>query len=267
MKTPDYSSRRFLIVDDEPFMLNTIERMLKQCKPNAILRATDGISGLKAIKDDFLQVDCIISDCNMQPANGLQFLQAVRMGLNPRIPREQPFIMLTGLGDTDTVKAALTLDVSGYVVKPVALEKLVQTIDRAFERPISLKEPSYYEVAKLPKIQVVFEASSTVPTACVILPRSNAARTNTTMRAKIAQFKHEHATRDGEDDVKIKNRRTCDILELREGHVLAQDIEAEEGATLLRRGVQLDRTMVERLRTIFTEAGINQSIWIGELEK
>ena len=121
-KAPDYSSKRFLIVDDEAFMLGTIERMLKQCNAGLIIKATDGGKALRWIKDNFTQVDCIIADFNMTPINGLQLLQGIRLGVNARIPREQPFIMLTGHADTDVVKAAMALDVHGYVVKPVATE-------------------------------------------------------------------------------------------------------------------------------------------------
>src|SRR3954465_12289427 len=108
-KLPDFSSKRFLIVDDETFMLGTIERMLKQCHAGLIMKAADGGQALRAVKDNFTQVDCIIADFNMKPINGLQLLQGVRMGVNAKIPREQTFIMLTGHADTDVVKAAIAL--------------------------------------------------------------------------------------------------------------------------------------------------------------
>src|ERR1700753_3073194 len=112
-KAPDYSSKRFLIVDDEAFMLGTIERMLKQCNAGLIMKAGDGGKALRSVKDNFTQVDCIIADYNMRPMNGLQLFQGIRLGVTARIPREQAFIMLTGHADTEVVKAALALDVHG----------------------------------------------------------------------------------------------------------------------------------------------------------
>src|SRR5581483_349707 len=103
---PDYSTRRFMLVDDEVFMLSLIDRMLKQCHAGLIFKAEDVRTAFTMIKDETTQVDCIISDANMPLINGLQFLQAVRAGRNPKIPRSQPFILLTGHGDVDLVKTA-----------------------------------------------------------------------------------------------------------------------------------------------------------------
>jgi CheY-like chemotaxis protein len=112
-KLPNYASRKFLLVDDESFMLGLIDRVLKQCQAGRILRAPNGARALDLFRSNTAQVDCIIADLNMKPMNGLEFLQAVRTGVNKKIPREQPFIMLTGHGESDAVRAAIALDVHG----------------------------------------------------------------------------------------------------------------------------------------------------------
>jgi two-component system chemotaxis response regulator CheY len=266
-KLPNYENKKFLIVDDENFMLGVIERMLKQCRAGLIVKALDGGTGLKSINDNLSQVDCIISDCNMKPINGLQFLQAVRAGVNPRIPREQPFVMLTGHGDSDVVKNAIELDVSSFVVKPVAMDKLIQGVERALQRSVTLKDEQHYKAIKLAKIQVGPETNGvSAPKAWVLLPRGRPFKTSADVQSKIDQFKREHATRDGEEPVRLKNRRVCDISDLKEGQVLAQNVEAEEGVILLREGVHLDRLMIERLKAIVVAAGAAQEVWVGELE-
>lgn len=265
-KPPDYSAKRFLIVDDETFMLSLIDRMLKQCNAGLIMKASDGAMALKSIKDNFTQVDCIISDCNMKPVNGLQLLQGVRMGVNPRIPREQPFIMLTGHGETEVVKAAIALDVNGYVVKPVAFDKLVQTIDKVLKKPGEAKEPEYYRGIKIPKVQSAFgqeQDAKSVP--WTVLSHGSPFRNHTPLKEKVEQFKREHATQDGVTEVKIKNRRECPVNELLEGQVLAQNIEAEEGVVLLRKGTFLSKGMIARLREIAAETKPDQTVWIGEI--
>ncbi|MBL8642590.1 MAG: response regulator [Rhodospirillaceae bacterium] len=265
-KPPDYSSKRFLIVDDETFMLGLIDRMLKQCNAGLIVKASDGGAALRSVKDNFTQVDCIISDCNMKPVNGLQLLQGIRMGVNPRIPREQPFIMLTGHGETDLVKAAIALDVNGYVVKPVAFEKLVHTIDKVLKRPGEVKDADYYRAIKIPKIQSAFgQDQETKSVPWTLLPRSSPFRSQSALKEKIEQFKIEHATQDGVTEVKMKNKRECPINELLEGQILAQDIEAEEGVTLLRKGTRLSKGMITRLRELAGETQADQAVWIGEL--
>jgi YesN/AraC family two-component response regulator len=265
-KPPDYSSKRFLIVDDESFMLGLIERMLKQCNAGAIVKATDGGTALRAVKDNFTQVDCIISDCNMKPIDGLQLLQGVRMGVNPRIPRDQPFIMLTGHGDTDIVKAAIAMDVNGYVVKPVAFDKLTHTIEKVLKRGIEVKDPEHYKGVKLPKIQSAFGyEQDTRPVAWTLLPRSSPFRNKEGLKEKLDAFKREHATQDGVEDVKMKNRRECPIDELLEGQYLAQDIEVEEDVILLRKGTRLTKGIITRLKEFAGELEPAQVVWIGEL--
>jgi two-component system chemotaxis response regulator CheY len=266
-KLPDYSSKRFLIVDDEAFMLSLIERMLKECQAGVIMKATDGGAALRAIKDNFTQVDVIIADYNMKPVNGLQLLQGVRMGVNPKIPREQPVIMLTGHGETDVVKAAIALDVHGYVVKPVALDKLVETIEKVLRRPLEAKEPDYYRGIKIPKVPSLNEIPGAKSKAWTLMPKAGPFRHDSPIKAKIDQFKKDHATLDGEVEVKLKNRRECAVNELLDGQILAQDIEAEDGVVLLRKGTFLTKDMIARLRELAAETNPDQMVLIGELVK
>ncbi len=156
----DYAKRKFLIVDDQDFMLGLLERILKQFNAGGIIKATDGASALRSIKDDLSQVDCIISDFDMKPVNGLQLLQAVRMGVNPRIPRDQSFIMLTSHGESDVVKIALTLDVNGYLVKPVAPNKLSENLDRIFKKPVQVRDAAYYKAVDI-KSAALFSTAET----------------------------------------------------------------------------------------------------------
>ena len=270
-KLPDYSNKRFLIADDEPFMLGLIERMLKECKATHIVKVADGAQAMKAIRDDMSQVDCIISDCNMKPVNGLQLLQGVRFGVNPRIPRDQAFVMVTGHGDTDVVKSALMLDVNGYLVKPVALDKLAQTLERVFAKQLEVKDPEYYRALKLAKIHTLdahLESNTEVPktpSAWVIMHNAAQRKNIESIRAKVKDFAVSHATRDGEEEVKIKNRRECDLAELKNGMILAEDVFAEEGRILLRRGTTLNPGMIDRLRELAVETETRSYVWIGDL--
>jgi YesN/AraC family two-component response regulator len=264
-KLPDYSNKRFLIVDDEQFMIGLIERMLKECKAGLIMKANDGGAALRSIKDNFTQVDCIIADYNMKPLNGLQLLQGVRMGLNPKIPREQAFIMLTGHGESDVVKTAMSLDVNGYVVKPVALDKLVDTIEKVFKKPFEAKDPDFYRNVKVPKVSSLNEEPGARAKPWTVMG-AKPFRSEAEVKRKIEELKRDHATLDGTAEVKLKNKRECAISELMEGQILAQDIDAEEGVTLLRRGTYLSKGMIARLRELAAEtSNPNQAVLIGEL--
>ncbi len=263
-KLPDYSSKRFLIVDDEQFMIGLIERMLRECKASVIMKANDGGAALRAIKDNFTQVDCILADYNMRPLNGLQLLQGVRMGVNPKIPREQAFIMLTGHGETDVVKTAIALDVNGYVVKPVALEKLVDTIEKVLKKPLEPKDPEYYRNVRVPKVSSMGDEPAAKVKSWTVMG-TRPFRSEADIKRKIEAMKSETVSIATTEEVKIKNKRECAINELLEGQILAEDIEAEEGVVLLRRGTLLSKTMISRLRELAAETNPNQAVMIGDL--
>ena len=152
-KLPNYASRTFLLVDDESFMLGLIDRVLKQCQAGKVLRAPHGAKAMNMFSGSATQVDCIIADLNMEPTNGLELLQAVRTGVNPKIARDQRFVMLTGHGESDAVRAAIALDVQGYILKPISIEKLVTTIDLALGHDLVLKPVAHYRAIKLPELK------------------------------------------------------------------------------------------------------------------
>ncbi len=142
--TSDLSAKRFIVVDDMPEMIDTVVNMLRHCGLREVDRAS-GAEAALAILRSGQTVDCIISDFNMGRFNGLELLRLLRSGGVPGVQRDQRFILLTGHGETEVVSAALALDVNGYVVKPVALKTLSQTIERALSRSIKLKSAQEYQ--------------------------------------------------------------------------------------------------------------------------
>ncbi len=147
---PDFENKNFLIVDDEEYMSRLITRMLKACNAGTITYADDGL-GVLQMAHDSKPPDCIISDFNMKRINGLQLLQGIRVGLSKHLPRHQPFIMVTGHGEQDVVKTAISLDVSGFAIKPVAQTKLAEAIVKALSQPVVLKSADAYKAVRLPK--------------------------------------------------------------------------------------------------------------------
>lgn len=131
---PDYSSLRFLIVDDAPFMLDLLESTLRRCKARDIKRCTNGKDAIGALLTNSDYFDLVISDCNMEPINGLQLLRTVREGKASPVPKDFPVIFVTGHNDAPIVERAIELKVNGFLAKPVSFEKLVSTIDTVLEK-------------------------------------------------------------------------------------------------------------------------------------
>lgn len=254
-KLPDYSALRFLVVEDEQFMMNTINRMLRMCGASQIATAHDGAAALRALEKD-PNVHCVISDCNMKPINGLQLLQRIRAGVHTYIPANVPFLMLTGHGDTGVVQTARQLDVSGCVVKPVPMETFVRGVTRALDQPVKLKGPRSYLAVTLPKVHSIYQGGDDGSGAS-LGPKEIHGET-------IDASRWDGVANKGDLEITPQDRRLSRIHDLVEGDVLAQDVAAESGAVLLRRGCCLNQTIIDSLRIVAAKAQLQDMIWIGK---
>lgn len=109
-----------LIVDDYTTMLRIIKNLLKQLGFNNVDEATDGTMALEKIKAK--PYGLVISDWNMEPMTGYEFLKQVRA--SDAAYKTVPFIMVTAESKTDNVIAAKQAGVNNYIVKPFNAETL-----------------------------------------------------------------------------------------------------------------------------------------------
>jgi DNA-binding NarL/FixJ family response regulator len=77
-------------------------------------------------------------------------LRDIRSAKYSHVPRDIPFIMVTAHGQESVVKAAVQLDVNGYIVKPLSKDALVKAVHRAFNRTPAMKPPEDYSGVPLP---------------------------------------------------------------------------------------------------------------------
>jgi two-component system, chemotaxis family, chemotaxis protein CheY len=102
-----------LIVDDYSTMLRIIKNLLKQVGFDNVDEATDGSAALQMMRGK--RYGLVISDWNMEPMTGIQFLREVRQ--DPEL-KTTPFIMVTAESKTENVVEAKKAGVSNYIVKP-----------------------------------------------------------------------------------------------------------------------------------------------------
>ncbi|MCX7843668.1 MAG: response regulator [Clostridia bacterium] len=117
---------RILIVDDEDIIRRGLISMLKDIVIEKIefLQAENGRAALDIIQGNF--PDIIITDIKMPYMDGLQFIERIRsIGCISRI------IIISGFGEFDYAKKAITLDVDDYLLKPVHREKLQLAITKS----------------------------------------------------------------------------------------------------------------------------------------
>lgn len=116
-----------LIVDDYNTMIRIIRNLLKQIGFEHVDDASDGSAALEKMRTR--KYGLVISDWNMEPMTGYDFLQEVRA--DPGLAAT-PFIMVTAESKTENVIAAKKAGVSNYIVKPFNAQTLKSKIDSVF---------------------------------------------------------------------------------------------------------------------------------------
>ena len=125
------SQSSILVVDDEQTMLSLLEKILSQDGYHVYL-ATNGREALAVIEKQ--HVDIIITDVKMPELDGFGLLKIVKNEY-PEIS----VIMMTGYGDTYTVKDALLLGADEYITKPFRSHEISLVVERTYWRMMPSK--------------------------------------------------------------------------------------------------------------------------------
>jgi len=145
----DLTNLHILLVDDDEIVLDLIGAMLRALGVERITKARSGSEAFATTSKLERVVDCVLCDYSMAPGNGLQLLQAVRLGKIKYLRPDLCFILLTSSGDPDVVAVAAELDISGYLMKPATPDKLRTAIvkGRARHFPVNMEK---YAKANIP---------------------------------------------------------------------------------------------------------------------
>ena len=104
-------------------MLRVIRDLLINMGFTDIDEATDGDMALRKFNNG--DYGLIVSDWNMRPGSGYDFLCAVRRGVKNK---NVPFVMVTAESAPEKVVKAKKAGVSGYIVKPFDADTLTRKI-------------------------------------------------------------------------------------------------------------------------------------------
>ena len=116
---------KILIIDDDQSIRETLSNYLSR-KNYEVSSAEDGEYGLEKIKDG--RPDLVISDIRMPKMDGLSLLAKIKE-FDPRIN----VIIITAHDDMQSTVKAMQLGAYDYIEKPLELERLKVTINRALE--------------------------------------------------------------------------------------------------------------------------------------
>jgi two-component system response regulator FixJ len=113
-------TRRIAVVDDDPFVLRGLRRLLRSAGFD-VDTYVSGAAFLNAGGDD--EPDCVVLDLHMPQTAGFEVqAQLVKRG------RSTPVIVITGGDNPEAQSRALRLGAKGYFGKPVDGEALLETI-------------------------------------------------------------------------------------------------------------------------------------------
>lgn len=114
---------RFLIVEDHPLFREALEGALQMATADAEILQATSIEGALGLLSSTGGVDLILLDLSMPGTTGLSGIIRIRKAF-PRIP----VIIVSGYQDPQIIGSALSLGVSGYILKSSSKQELAQSI-------------------------------------------------------------------------------------------------------------------------------------------
>lgn len=119
-------SARILIVDDDPYFLRVLSRILTG--ENFQVKTAEGaVAAAQILQEDYF--DLVISDLRLPDGDGLSILQEIR-----KAGSEIPVVILTAYGEVDSYLEAMNAGATEYLNKPVKSEELLAVV-RSCLRP------------------------------------------------------------------------------------------------------------------------------------
>lgn len=120
-----------LFVDDSITTRKLITELLKK-EFEEVITASNGKEGLELFKK--FQPDIVITDISMPTMDGLQMSEEIK-----RINHEQLIIIFSGFTNTEYLQKAISIGISGYILKPLDVKLFLQEIEK-FKEIVTLKK-------------------------------------------------------------------------------------------------------------------------------
>ncbi len=140
---------KVLLVEDEELARKTLTFYLNTVF-DEVVTACDGAEALEIIKESFSKkenFDLIISDLNMPNLNGMQMIDEI-LKLLPN----QRFIIVSAHKNEEDLLKLINLRVSGYFVKPLNIDNMMEMLQKAKEEVLLDKEMKENTSQKLLKL-------------------------------------------------------------------------------------------------------------------
>jgi two-component system nitrogen regulation response regulator GlnG len=125
---------KLLVIDDEQSVRYSFRRVL-QTGDVEVLAAATGAEGLTMLLDQ--EPDVVLLDLQLPDRTGLEVFREIQAH-DPR----RPVVFITAHGTTETAIEAMKRGAFDYLVKPVALDRLSQVVERALDAARLMQTPA-----------------------------------------------------------------------------------------------------------------------------
>lgn len=121
-------TEKLLFVDDEKVMVDVIQSMLDRFGYKVTAR-TSSIEALEVFRSKPDEFDLVITDMTMPHMTGVELSKEI-MKIRPDIP----IILCTGFSEQINENKAKELGLAAYVMKPITMQEIVQTIRKVLDK-------------------------------------------------------------------------------------------------------------------------------------
>lgn len=119
---------KFLIIEDEDAIRMVIRKILQKNFSCTIQEAGNGKQGLDILQNDI--PDLILLDINMPVMDGKETLEILK---SHSLFQKIPVVIMTALGDKETVGTFLKKGIADYLLKPLEQVETVKRINKVIE--------------------------------------------------------------------------------------------------------------------------------------
>jgi signal transduction histidine kinase/ActR/RegA family two-component response regulator len=120
-------TERLLVVDDEEVISTLLQRLLQSLGYQVTI-SCNSLEALTLIDQDPMAFDLLLTDMTMPQLTGFELARKV-LAIRP----ELPIILCTGFSETINKEQAQALGIRAYLMKPVSLQELGQTVRRVLD--------------------------------------------------------------------------------------------------------------------------------------
>ncbi|MDX1699725.1 MAG: response regulator, partial [Melioribacteraceae bacterium] len=129
---------KILVVDDEPdlelLVKQKFRKQIKEGKYNFYF-AGNGVQALHKLEQDE-EIELVLTDINMPEMDGLTLLKKIKEKSNPLLLS----VIVSAYGDILNIRTAMNGGAFDFVVKPIDLNDMEITINKALDNLATLKK-------------------------------------------------------------------------------------------------------------------------------